>query len=207
MATQACQLSKQLSCELADKLIGRNYVEVKEPTLAHSKAQYAPPLIMGVDPGLRGAISVVEIKSQKIIDMIDMPTYKTKSDARKQGYLEHIDAVKLSLALDFYAPLTSIAILEMPGAMPGQGLSSTFRFGQSVGLLNGLLIGKYISVCGVAPAVWKASMGLSYNKEDSIKEAITYFKDYAWLWKLKKHNDRAESALLAIYGMRYLLKA
>ena len=164
------------------------------------------PLIMGIDPGLSGALAVVEWGSGEIIDMIDMPTFKKASKARKQGYMEHLDVHALSSAIDLYAPLTGLCVLEAPGAMPEQGLSSTFRFGHICGQIHGVLAGHYISVYPAKPEVWKGAMGLSYNKNESRAAADQYFPGFEWLWQLSKHNDRAEAALLAIYGKRYLSK-
>jgi len=176
-------------------LLGRGYEPEKEMDT---------PLIMGIDPGLSGAISVVEIDSGTLIDMIDMPTYKTPTKSRKSGHFEHVDPHQLSSLLDMYAGLTSLAVIEEPGAMPRQGLSSTFRFGHVCGLIHGILAGHYVPVIPVKPAVWKGAFGLSPDKDESIAMATDEYEGFQWLWTLKKHNDRAEAALLASYGLKYL---
>jgi len=174
-------------------LIGRNF-----------EAKSNRPLIIGIDPGLSGALAVVDLDSMKLVDMIDIPVFKKDSKARKQGYMEHLDVHKLSQIVDIYAPMTSLCVLEEPGAMPKQGLSSTFRFGHVCGAIHGVMAGHYMTVIPIKPSVWKPSLGLSSNKDDSRREASVAFRGFSWLWELKKHNDRAEAALLAIYGARYL---
>jgi len=176
-------------------LLGRNY---------RPENDMDTPLIMGIDPGLSGAISVVEIDSGTLVDMIDIPTYKSPTKSRKSGFIQNVDPHQLSSLLDMYAGLTSLAVIEEPGAMPRQGLSSTFRFGHVCGLIHGILAGHYVPVIPVKPAVWKGAFGLSPDKDESIAMATDEYEGFQWLWTLKKHNDRAEAALLATYGLKYL---
>jgi crossover junction endodeoxyribonuclease RuvC len=164
------------------------------------------PFVVGIDPGLNGAVSLVDCDTLDIIDCFDLPTFKKPSKARKQGYLEFVDAHALSSLLDLYAPHVSLAVLEEPGAMPGQGLSSTFRFGHICGQIHGVLAGHYVATVPVKPGVWKSALALSADKEDSRRLASKIFPNHSSLWPLKKHNDRAESALLAYYGIKYLSK-
>ena len=167
-------------------------------------SQKPRPLLMGIDPGLSGAIAVVDMDSNTLIDMIDLPTFEKPTEARKQGYFEMLDVHKLSSLIDMYAPLTAVAILEEPGAMPEQGLSSTFRFGHVCGQIHGVLAGHYIPVVPIKPAVWKCALGLDQDKTISILRANLEFPAAKDLWTLKKHNDRAEAALLTVYGKKYL---
>lgn len=158
-------------------------------------------LIIGVDPGLKGAVAVVDIHTRVIVEMIDMPTYKTHTKSRKSGYLQHINVSSLAIALDIYASNVIAAFIEAPEARPGQGLSSTFRFGKFCGQVEGILGALYIPTKPVRPAVWKRSLGLSRDKAESCDLATEYYPTEKHRWKLKKHNDRAEAALIAIYGM------
>ncbi len=164
------------------------------------------PLILGVDPGFSGAVCVVDIRDLSIVDMIDIPTFKTETRARKQGFLTQIDSHKLSQELDFYSKFVACAFLEEPGAMPKQGLSSTFRFGHTCGVIEGVLAGHYVAGMPVKPAAWKLALGLTHEKDKSLRMAGSVYPNYTWLWKLKKHNDRAEAALLAYYGLKYFSK-
>jgi crossover junction endodeoxyribonuclease RuvC len=164
------------------------------------------PLLMGIDPGLHGAICVVDMDRGDIVDMIDLPTYKRPSKSRKQGFLEFIDVHKVSSLIDMYGPDTALAVLEEPGAMPNQGLQSTFTFGRTCGQIHGVLAGHYVPVALAKPAVWKNALGLTTNKDDSRELASLKFPRYIDLWALKKHNDRAEAALLTVYALKYMSK-
>ncbi len=179
-----------------DCLVRRDFVPVPN--------QAPRPLLMGIDPGLSGAVCVVDMDRHLLVDMIDIPLFRKDSSARKQGFMEHIDVHKLSSLIDMYAPLVSLACLEEPGAMPNQGLGSTFRFGHVCGQIHGVLAGHYIPTVTIRPGVWKSAMNLSSNKNDSRLLASMEFPMAKELWGLKKHNDRAEAALLAVYAKKYL---
>ena len=147
---------------------------------------------------------MVDLDTSKIIDMIDIPLFRKPTEARKQGYFEMVDIHRLSSLIDMYAPMVALAVLEEPGAMPEQGLSSTFRFGHVCGQIHGVLAGHYIPVVPVKPPVWKGALALSSNKDDSRFRASLEFPDQRELWHLKGHNDRAEAALMCIYAKKYL---
>lgn len=164
------------------------------------------PLLLGIDPGLSGACAVVCGDTDILVDLIDLPTFKTATKARKSGFFEHLDVHKFSSLIDMYAPMVALAILEEPGAMPKQGLSSTFRFGRICGQIHGVLAGHYIPTYPVKPGVWKSAMALSENKDDSRRLASKHFPTNCRFWSKKKHNDRAEAALLTVYGQKYLKK-
>ncbi len=177
-------------------LIRRDFVALK--------GSLPRPLLMGIDPGFGGAIAVYDLDRRVLIDVIDLPLFQTATKARKSGQFNHLDIHKVSTLIDLYAPLTALAVLEEPGAMPKQGLSSTFRFGHVCGALHGVLAGHYIPVVPVKPGVWKSALALSENKDDSRHFATKNFPEFAALWGLKKHNDRAEAALLCVYAHKYL---
>lgn len=162
------------------------------------------PLLMGIDPGFGGALCVVDLDRGDIVDMVTMPLFQKPSAAREQGFMNYLDIHKLSSLIDLYAPLTALAVIEEPGAMPNQGLGSTFRFGHTCGQIHGVLAGHYIPVAPVKPAVWKSALALNDVKADSIVRANMEFPKYKDLWAKKMHHDRAEAALLCIYAKKYL---
>lgn len=162
------------------------------------------PLLLGIDPGFGGAIVVYDCDRRDLVDVIDLPLYQTTTRARKSGLLNHLDIHKVSSLIDQYAPHTALCALEEPGAMPNQGLSSTFRFGHVCGAIHGVMAGHYIPVVPIKPGVWKSALNLSEDKDRSRDLASEYFANGSQLWPLKKHNDRAEAALLCIYASKYL---
>lgn len=196
MASQARSIKQNV--DSLDFLIRRDFV-----ALAGSKPR---PLLMGIDPGFGGAIAVYDLDRRVLVDVIDLPLFHTATKARKSGQFAHLDIHKVSTLIDLYAPLTALAALEEPGAMPKQGLSSTFRFGHVCGALHGVLAGHYVPVVPVKPGVWKSALALSEDKDDSRRLATKEFPEADNLWGLKKHNDRAEAALLCVYAHKYLSK-
>lgn len=166
--------------------------------------QQRRPLIVGIDPGLTGSISIIDIDSKELVDLIDMPLFQTETKSRASGVLNHIDINTLALALDHYSRWTCLAVIEAPGAMPNQGLSSTFRFGFVCGQLSGMLAGLYIPCIPVPPATWKMAMGLTRDKSASFIKANDTYPQHKRLWQLKKHHDRAEAVLIGLYGIKYM---
>lgn len=198
MAAQARAIKKNSNDDAMDSLVRRNFIPFA--------GSLPRPLLMGIDPGFGGAIAVYDLDRRFLVDMIDLPLFQTATKARKQGFFNHIDIHKVSSLIDMYAPFTALAALEEPGAMPNQGLQSTFRFGHVCGALHGVLAGHYIPVAPVKPGVWKSALALSVDKDDSRRLASKEFPGCEGLWAKKMHNDRAEAALLCIYAHKYMSK-
>jgi crossover junction endodeoxyribonuclease RuvC len=143
-------------------------------------------LVVGVDPGLSGAIAWV--MDGNILDAVDMPVM----DGR-------VDAAALSdLVIKHGTP--DIVIVEKVGSMPGQGVASTFKFGQSYGTLLGVFGALKLPIMHVTPRKWKASMGLSSDKEMARARAIDTWPSSCDLFKRKKDHGRAEACLMAKWG-------
>ncbi len=167
-------------------------------------AQQNHPLIIGIDPGFGGAVAIIDVDSNELVDLIDMPLFQTETNSRKSGELNHIDAHKLAAEIDYYARWVNIAVVEAPGAMPKQGLSSTFRFGYGCGIITGVLAGLYLPAIPVPPGTWKLAMGLTSMKQASFEKANEIYPQHKREWQLRKHHDRAESVLLGIYGIKHM---
>jgi len=163
-------------------------------------APFERHLILGVDPGLTGALAAIDRKTGLVAYIDRLPTLKTPSKSRKQGFLSHIDLSTLTHELKFIAPKILFAAVEDPGAMPNQGLGSTFRFGAVCGQIQGVLAGLDIPFVLIKPSVWKGALGLSQDKGQSLKLAgslaKTEFK--------KKDHDVAEAILIAHFAERFI---
>tara|TARA_R110002020_G_scaffold15153_1_gene54084 strand:- start:178 stop:633 length:456 start_codon:yes stop_codon:yes gene_type:complete len=105
---------------------------------------------IGADPGKSGAICAVDFEG--VAEVI------TKTN-RSYAYIW--DKV--------FQPrfMKSIAVIESVHAMPGQGVSSTFKFGESFGMLLGILTALEIPFTRVTPAAWCKELGLKKGKEES----------------------------------------
>lgn len=92
--------------------------------------------------------------------------------------------------------------LEQVGSMPGQGVSSTFKFGQSYGFLRGLLVGLGIPHEFVRPAVWQKALGCLSGGDKNVTKAKAQ-----QLWPhVKWAHATADSALIAEYGRRQMVQ-
>ena len=150
---------------------------------------------LGIDPGLSGALAVLD-KDGEIIDIFDMPTLEVISGtSKKQRVNPHGIVSELSLFKD--APIQ--AIIEQVNAMPGQGVTSMFSFGRSLGILEGVLAGIQIPYTLVTPAVWKRKIQVNACKDGARELAMRTWPSKADLFKRKKDDGRAEAALLALY--------
>jgi len=151
--------------------------------------------ILGVDPGLSGAMAMLNAGA---VDVFDIPT-TTRTVNKKEK--RQIDPYQLSAWLEIQRPLIKFAVVEQVGTMPGQGVTSAFNFGFTTGCIHGIIAACGIEVRTVPPQVWKRKYGLlGQNKDASRGEASRRFPQFTHLWQLKKHDGRAEAALLALYG-------
>ena len=87
--------------------------------------------------------------------------------------------------------------------MPKQGVTSSFSFGFSAGVIQGIIAANLIPMQLVRPAVWKRTMGLTKDKDSSRQKASALYPRFCSHWALKKDVDKAEAALIATYGRRY----
>ena len=151
--------------------------------------------ILGVDPGLSGAMAMLNAGA---VDVFDIPT-TTRTVNKKEK--RQIDPYQLAAWLEIQRPLIQFAVIEQVGTMPGQGVTSAFNFGFTTGCIHGIIAACGIEIRTVPPQVWKRKYGLlGQNKDASRGEASRRFPQFTHLWQLKKHDGRAEAALLALYG-------
>lgn len=152
------------------------------------------PCIMGNDPGATtGGIAFYFPSHPHLIAAEDTPTVAG-----------NVDAATLATRIEQMRP--ALAVIEMVGAMPGQGVASTFHFGKSYGTIIGVAAALKIPVHFVAPTKWKRHFGLSKDKELSRARALELWPARAELFAKKKHHGRAEAALLARYGADVVLQ-
>lgn len=151
------------------------------------------PCILGIDPGLSGAIAFYFPSRPGMIGAEDMPIVAGEVNAAEMG--RRIAQMR-----------PDIAIVEKVGSMPGQGVASTFRFGTAYGVVLGVLGALAVPVHLVSPGKWKRHFGLSADKEESRARAIRQWPGSPHFARKKDHG-RAEAALLAKYGAEVLAAA
>ena len=161
------------------------------------------PFVVGVDPGLDGAICVVDRTTMEIKFLMDMPCNQVPSKRHKGGFKREVNGLYIGRALYKYAPQVLLGIVEGVGSRPKQGLESTFRFGLSAGIVEGVLNGLAIKTIKPKAAAWKMGLGLTSNKESSLALARHTWPRDAALFKRKKDDGRAEAALLALWAIKF----
>lgn len=145
------------------------------------------PCILGIDPGVSGAIAFYFPDHPGAVAAEDVPTVDGE-----------IDAATLARRIEQMRP--DLAIVERVGAMPKQGVASTFKFGAAYGAVLGVIGALKVPSHLVAPTRWKKHFRLSSEKEEARALALRLWPARAELFERKKDHGRAEAALLARYG-------
>ena len=154
-------------------------------------------LIIGVDPGISGAICFFE--NGEIKDIIDMPVMADGKKNKKQIngsqiYNEMIQRTKNIPKKDI------IVVIEQVSAMPGQGVTSMFNFGQSFGVIKGICSAMQFSVHFVRPAKWKKYFNLLNSQKDASRtRAIEIFPYFSSQLSKKKDSNKADAILIASF--------
>jgi crossover junction endodeoxyribonuclease RuvC len=156
-------------------------------------------MILGVDPGLSGALAIYDPVAKLLVGVYDMPTRPTRN-----GKKNELNIFDLSFIVEVYAPRIRLAVVEEVSARPGNGVTGMFRFGYSLGAVVGILGMAGIPTFFTKPQVWKTLTGLSHDKNLSRSRACQLFPERATEFKRVKDDGRAEAALLAVFGERLL---
>ena len=151
--------------------------------------------IFGIDPGLSGAICV--LKGEKIVEIYEMPTMiDGKKNKRQVNGAEVTNIFLRELSNEDSAKV----VVEHVTAMPGQGVTSMFNFGQSFGVLKGICAALKLPIYFVRPVKWKKHFNLiKTNKDASRTKVIEIFPYIASKVSRKKDLNKADSILIAKY--------
>jgi len=144
-------------------------------------------MILGIDPGLSGAIAWVSDDGH-LIRVADMPTVEVNGKKK-------VSPQMLVALLEDYDDAKMVAIEDV-GAMPGQGVTSTFNFGYSAGILAGVCAGLRMPTSFYRPAVWKRAAGVPADKGAARQMAQRFWPGCRDFDRVKD-DGRAEAALLA----------
>jgi crossover junction endodeoxyribonuclease RuvC len=154
-------------------------------------------LIIGIDPGISGSICFFE--DGKIIDVLEMPTMTEGKKNKKQvngsqifneisGRIKKLDKKDIKV------------IIEQVSAMPGQGVTSMFNFGQSFGILKGICSAMQLPMYFVRPAKWKKYFNLINSEKDASRtKAIEIFPYFSSYLSRKKDSNKADAILIASF--------
>lgn len=149
-------------------------------------------LVIGVDPGLSGALGILT-DAAEFVAVADLPVIRDHNLAWIDGGLLR------GMILDYSGPKR--VVIERVSAMPKQGVSSSFQFGVGFGSILGVVQSLGLPIEFVRPANWKRAMGLSADKHASLHKARLLYP--AAELTLAKHDGRAESLLVATWSIRH----
>ena len=152
-------------------------------------------IIIGIDPGVSGGISILENK--KVIEVYDMPTMiDGKKNKRQVNGAQVANIIKEKLGDN----KETVVVVEQVNAMPGQGVTSMFNFGQSFGVIKGICSALSLPIYFVRPTKWKRHFNLiKTNKDASRTKAIEIYPGISHKISRKKDSNKADAILIARY--------
>ena len=154
-------------------------------------------LIIGIDPGISGAICFYE--KGEVLYVIDMPTMAEGKKNKRQVNGRQIFNEILQRTLNYNLSNVSV-VIEQVSAMPGQGVTSMFNFGQSYGVVKGICAAMQLPIFFVRPAKWKKHFGLINSQKDASRtKAIEMFPKISSFLSKKKDANKADAILIASF--------
>ena len=154
-------------------------------------------IIIGIDPGISGSICF--LKDGKIIDVVEMPTMTEGKKNKRQVNGSQIYN-EISKRINVNNDQDVRVVIEHVTAMPGQGVTSMFNFGQSFGILKGICSAMQLSMYFVRPAKWKKYFNLLNSEKDASRtRAIEIFPYFSSQLSKKKDSNKADAILIASF--------
>ena len=154
-------------------------------------------LIIGIDPGISGSICFFE--DGKILEVIEMPVMTEGKKNKKQVNGAQIYN-EFSKRINKKKDDEVRVVIEQVSAMPGQGVTSMFNFGQSFGILKGICSAMQLPMFFVRPAKWKKYFNLINSQKDASRtRAIEIFPYFSTQLSKKKDSNKADAILIASF--------
>ena len=154
-------------------------------------------LIIGIDPGISGSISFLD--NGKILDVIEMPIMTDGKKNKKQVNGSQVYN-EISKRIKQFEKNQIRVVIEHVSAMPGQGVTSMFNFGQSFGILKGICTAMQLPMYFVRPAKWKKYFNLLNSEKDASRtRAIEIFPYFSSQLSKKKDSNKADAILIASF--------
>ena len=154
-------------------------------------------LIIGIDPGITGSICFFQ--DGKIIDVVEMPNMPEGKKNKKQVNGAQI-YYEISLRIKDIKKEDIKVVIEQVSAMPGQGVTSMFNFGQSFGILKGICSAMQLPMYFVRPIKWKKYFNLINSEKDASRtKAIEVFPYFSSELSRKKDSNKADAILIASF--------
>ena len=154
-------------------------------------------LIIGIDPGISGAICFFE--NGEVKEIMDMPSMADGKKNKRQINGQQIFN-EISSRIKNISKKEIKVVIEQVSAMPGQGVTSMFNFGQSFGVLKGICSAMQLSMHFVRPVKWKKYYGLIKTEKDASRtKVIEIFPYISSQLSRKKDSNKADAILIASF--------
>ena len=154
-------------------------------------------LIIGIDPGISGSICF--FKDGKILDVIEMPVMNEGKKNKKQVNGAQI-CNEISKKINSNPETKTRVVIEHVTAMPGQGVTSMFNFGQSFGVIKGICSAMRLPMFFVRPTKWKKYYNLINSEKDASRtRAIEIYPEFSSQLSKKKDSNKADAILIASF--------
>jgi len=154
-------------------------------------------LIIGIDPGISGAICFFE--EGEVKEILEMPIMAEGRKNKRQINGPQIYN-EISTRINKFPKKDIVVVIEQVSAMPGQGVTSMFNFGQSFGVLKGICSAMQLSMHFVRPAKWKKYFGLIKTEKDASRtKVIEIFPYISGQLSRKKDSNKADAILIASF--------
>ena len=157
---------------------------------------FTPKRIIGIDVGLNGAIAMM--RGETLTGVVDMPTVTLTRNGKAKRQISIPELIEI---LDMFKP--EEAYIERVFAMSGQGVTSVFSFGRSLGAIEGVIAARSIKATLITPQTWQKAMGVTGGKDGARARAMELFPHNVDYFKRKKDDGRADAALIACWGLRH----
>ena len=149
--------------------------------------------IIGIDPGLSGAIAVLD--NNKVLKIYDMPVMaEGKKNKRQLNSAQLVNIIKENI--NSHEEIN--VVVEQVNAMPGQGVTSMFNFGQTFGAIKGVCAALNLPIFFIRPSKWKKYFELINSSKDSSRtKAIEMYPSIADQLSKKKDVNKSDAILIA----------
>jgi crossover junction endodeoxyribonuclease RuvC len=151
--------------------------------------------VLGLDPGISGALAIV---AGDTLVVHDLPALRIGTKLSRQRRELDLGAVhKFLLEI---AGAIDHAFIEKVNAMPGQGVTSMFRFGYACGGVHGVITALGVPITFVTPQAWQKAMGVGPGGDAARARAMALYPAHRDAFARKLDEHRADAALIATYG-------
>ena len=149
--------------------------------------------VLGIDPGLSGAIAILE--NNKVLGIFDMPVMAEGKKNKKQlNSAQLVNIIKQNTKNSEEV----VVVVEQVNAMPGQGVTSMFNFGQTFGAIKGICAALQLPIFFVRPSKWKKYFELINSSKDSSRtKVIEMYPSLSNELSRKKDVNKSDAILIA----------